>query len=400
MVNSYFFKRLGLLGLFLSLVAQVRAGQSGIVVDVTKPGPPISPRLYGIFFEEISRSGDGGLYAEMVENRSFEDFNQPLGWTLLSGGGSSAAMSLDQSHPLNGKNPTSLRLDFPALSAGARAGVFNQGFKGSLVPDAHDPVFTLAGAEQDKVSSPYKQWLERDSAAQKKPANGMNIEAGKVYRLSLWVRASPSFAGPLTASLERQNGAVLASQNIGPLSAEWKQAAVSLKASAGDPDARLVLSARVPGTVWLDMVSLFPAATWRSRPNGLRADMMQMLAALHPAFVRFPGGSYGEGYTLKGAYRWKETLGNLAERPGHWNIWGYRSSDGLGFHELLQMCEDLNATPLYVPNCGIAEKEMVSVDQEGPWIQDALDALAYADAPAQTTWEPCAPARDTPRPLG
>ena len=107
---------------------------------------------------------------------------------------------------------------------------------------------------------------------------------------------------------------------------------------------------------------------------------------MKPAFVRFPGGCYVEGDKLANAFRWKDTIGDVAQRPGHWNLWGYRSTDGLGYHEYLQMCEDLGAEPLYVINCGMAHKDHVAMDQMGPWVQDALDAIEYANGPATSTW--------------
>ena len=376
-------------GLLMTAVmgsTRLASAQAEISIDTTRAGIQVSPRLYGIFYEEISRAGDGGLYAEMLENRSFEDFNQPVGWQLLTGKNSTASMTLDRSVPLNDTNPTSLRLEIHSVGQNGSVGVSNQGFKGALVPDAHDPIFSLANAAQDKELPVYKKWLTQQDAAQKRPVNGISLVQGKTYDFSIYLRADPNFSGPVFISLESPDGKSLANQKIGDLKSGWEQRSVHLVPSKSEPDARLVVSTRSVGTLWMDMVSLFPADTFGHRPNGLRADLMQMLEALHPAFVRFPGGSYAEGYTLRGAYRWKETIGDTARRPGHWNIWGYRSSDGLGFQELLQMAEDLHAEPLYVPNCGIAEKEMVPVSGEDPWIQDALDAIAYANAPADTPW--------------
>jgi alpha-L-arabinofuranosidase len=128
--------------------------------------------------------------------------------------------------------------------------------------------------------------------------------------------------------------------------------------------------------VWLETVSLFPTETWKRRPNGLRADLAARVEAIRPAFVRFPGGCYVEGNRLDNAFRWKQTLGDVATRPGHLNdIWGYHSTDGLGFHEYLQWCADGRAEPLFVVNCGLSHRDVVPMDQLQSWIQDALDAI-------------------------
>jgi alpha-N-arabinofuranosidase len=214
----------------------------------------------------------------------------------------------------------------------------------------------------------------------------LHIEEGKTYLLSFYARLNPDFMGSLTASLERQDGTALATQDVACFGTDWKRYEAKLTATASDANARFVLSAKNTGTVWLDMVSLFPADTFNGRPNGLRADLMQMLVALHPAFVRFPGGSFGEGYRLSEAFRWKETIGDLAQRPGQWNIWGYRTTNGLGYFEYLQMCEDLKAEPLFVINCGMSEQDYVDPGNIGPWVQDALDAIDYANGPATSPW--------------
>ena len=364
------------------------ADTTSITIDVDKPGVRVSPLLYGIFFEDINRSGDGGLYAEMLQNRSFEDFNLPMGWTLLDEGGGQVTMTLDKNQPLNDKNPTSLRLDITSVGSNGRVGVINHGYKGVSI-DSKDPVVLPANDTSTPGSSANHDlldWMKRFANAQKRPENGLNIEQGKTYLLSFYARITPNFTGPIAASLEKQDGTVLASQDVGCSGADWKKYEVKLTAQASDQDASFILSAKTTGTVWLDMVSLFPADTFNQRPNGLRADLMQMLVSLHPAFIRFPGGSFGEGHRLDEAFRWKETIGDLSQRPGQWNIWGYRTTNGLGYFEYLQMCEDLKAEPLFVINCGMAEANMVDVKDLDPWIQDALDAIDYANGPATGTW--------------
>ena len=148
-----------------------------------------------------------------------------------------------------------------------------------------------------------------------------------------------------------------------------------------------MLSASTAGSVWLDVVSLFPVGTWKGRRNGLRNDLARHVSGMGPAFVRFPGGCFVEGNRLSCAFRWKATVGDIAARAGHLNDnWGYRVTDGLGYHEFLQMCEDLRAEPLFVVNCGMSHHDLVPMSQLQPWIQEALDAIEYANGPASSRW--------------
>jgi alpha-L-arabinofuranosidase len=361
--------------LLLSAGARVFAESATLTVDVDKPGIAVSPTLYGIFFEEINRAGDGGIYAEMIQNRSFEDADFPVAWSPVKSGDAEATISLDKSKPLNAKNPTSLKLEITKIAAGARAGVANDGFK---------------GVAQRPPGQPDK-WRAKWDEAVAKSASGIAVTAGKEYDLSLY-SAAQNFSGPLDVTIEKQDGTVLASGEVSGIGEDWKKFTLALKASASDTNARLVISAKKTGTVWLDMVSLFPRETWKGRANGLRSDLMEMIAAMHPAFVRFPGGCFVEGDKLSEAARWKESVGDIAERPGHYNLWGYRSTDGLGFYEYLQMCEDLGAEPLFVVNCGMSHEEQrkshsgepVPVDPS--FVQDALDAIEYANGPADSKW--------------
>ena len=356
-----------------------------MTVDVAQPGIKVSPLLYGIFFEEINRAGDGGIYAEMVQNRSFEDnreielnwrdlpqkpplfppesWDQPgqtrpvYGWSISGG-----TMSLDQSRQLNANNPTSLKVELAGHTEVANAGVV--------------PFRTPPGA----------------------PGIGLNVVAGATCLLSLYARAE-DFSGSLTARLaSRENGAVLAEQKIDGIGKEWKKFDVRLTASGSDPAGCLILAADGSGTLWLDMVSLFPKDTWKGRANGLRKDLMEMVEAMKPAFVRFPGGCFVEGDVLKNAVRWKKTIGDVAERPGTWTYRGYLSTDGLGMHEYLLMCEDLKAEPLLVVNCMMSHREQKAfltpeikfdpTDLTGieEYVQDALDAIEYCNGPVDSKW--------------
>jgi len=354
--------------LLLSLALAPLPGPAAtLVVHADRPGAAISPNLYGAFFEDINRAGDGGLYAELVQNRSFEDATNLIAWTPLTNAAARVTFTLDQSAPLNPANPTSLKLSI-AATGGGRAGVYNQGFKG-----------VTAGKAPDTSEA----WRRRFDAAQRSPANGLAVQAGRAYLFSVYAR-SRDFTGPLAVSLETQSGEVLAQERIPNLGGDWRRFALTLTPARTDPDARLVIAADQPGTLWLDMVSLFPKDTWKN--HGWRPDLAEMMAGLHPALLRFPGGSYSEGHILADAWRWKETIGDVAARPGTWNIWGYRYTGGLGFHEYLQLAEDLGAEPLYVAHAGMAEVGFVPLVEFGPWVQDVLDAIEYANGPVTSHW--------------
>jgi alpha-L-arabinofuranosidase len=318
-------------------------GTASLVVHADREGPKVSPLLYGIFFEDINCSADGGIYAEMVRNRSLEDSDRPEHWSVVGSGSARVELAVDRSRPTGAKNPSSLKVTIFDTGNG-RVGVANEGY-----------------------------W-------------GMSVREGEQYRLTLRARAGDGLQGRLVVTLEGRDGTVYGRQTIEGLAADWRSFECSFTASGTDPKARLVIAAPSKGTLWLDMVSLFPAKTWKGRPNGLRPDLAEMQAGLKPAFVRFPGGCWVEGDTMKYAYRWKETIGDVSERRTQYNIWRYHATHGLGFHEYIQMCEDLGAEPLFVINCGMSHRENVPMDRMGEFVQDALDAIEYCNGPADSTW--------------
>jgi len=329
----------------LTLVAALHLHAEGasIAVEVDKPGHAISPVLYGIFFEDINCSADGGIYAEMVRNRSFEDSDKPEWWEAVGNGMVNCELAVDSTQPVSPKNPHSLRVTI-GQTGGGRAGVANYGY-----------------------------W-------------GMSVTKGQTYELGLSARVGHGFTGPLSVSLESLGGVVYAEATLRHVASDWSRYTCSLKPNATDPKARLVISTSRPGTFWLDMVSLFPKRTWKNRPNGLRPDLAEMLAGLKPGFVRFPGGCWVEGEVMNTAYRWKQTIGDPSERRTQYNLWQYQATHGIGFHEYLQMCEDLGAEPLFVINCGMSHREVVPLDKMGEFVHDALDAIEYANGPVDSTW--------------
>ncbi len=316
-----------------------------IQVDADKPAHAVSPMLYGIFFEDINLSADGGIYPELVRNRSFEDADKPEHWAAVG----SAEIAVDAAQPLDPATPRALRV----TSTGPGGGAINGGY-----------------------------W-------------GMALRKGESYGLALAARG----VGALSARLENADGTVVyATARIAPLTETWQAFSRELKAAGTDPRARLVITADRAGTFWLDRVSLLPAKTWKG--HGLRPDLCEMLAALRPAFMRFPGGCWVEGDTMVMAYRWKTTIGSVDQRQPLWNIWGYWATHGLGYHEYLQLCEDLGAEPLFCINAGMSHKEVVPMDQMGEYVQDALDAIEYANGPTDSVWGAKRAQAGHPKPFG
>jgi alpha-L-arabinofuranosidase len=326
-----------LVGTIIMAAVAVNAQPAKISVDVAHPGHKISPMLWGIFFEDINLSADGGIYPELVRNRSFEDSEQPDFWKLTNGTGGNSAMTIGDSRPLNTFNLHYLHI----------------GVDGS---------FTL---ENDGY------W-------------GMNIVKGDGYTFKTAAREQ-DFDGPLTVKIVSASGAVLASGEISGLGGNWRYHTVDLVASDSDPQAHLEISGAGSGTLFLDMVSLLPDKTWKN--HGLRVDLSESLDNLHPSFMRFPGGNWIEGDDIAHMYHWKYTIGDIDARTPLWNTWGYNTTQGLGFYEYLQLCEDLGAEPVFAINCGISlNGHVVPMSRMGQWVQDALDAIQYANGPTNSVW--------------
>ncbi len=341
----------------LLLAATSMSAQVSINIDTKNRGPMISPTHYGIFYEDINHAADGGLYAELIRNRSFEDDmdwpstrafrtrgrrqdNRPriTSWTALGG----ATISLTQKNLLN--NVQHNALDVVVTEQGD--GVCNEGF-----------------------------W-------------GINAVSGREYQLSFFIRSDKGYKGTLAAQLVSVDGKVLAAATVKvSAKAKWQKVSAKLTATADDPRAQFRLVADHAGQFQLDVVSLFPP-TFKNRPNGMRPDLAQMLADMHPRFMRFPGGCFVEGQqSPDNAFRWKRTIGPIEEREGHANVnWGYRTSDGIGFHEYLQLAEDLGAKPLFVVNVGIWHGGCDPYDKIDAWIEECMDALEYANGPVTSKY--------------
>ncbi len=334
-----------------------------VAIAADQAGAQISSNLFGIFFEEINFGGEGGVYAELIRNRSLDNSSNPDYWALVTQGSAAGQMSVDGSRPLNPNNLRALKLTMQSGSGMVGAG--NAGF-----------------------------W-------------GIALQAGATYDLNFYACATNGFSGPVSARLESADGSQLYAQtSFGGLTTNWQHFAASLVASGSNANARVVLSLAQPGTVWLDVVSLFPRATFLGRTNGMRLDLANLLRDLHPSFFRYPGGNFIESQYVTNAVRWKKTIGDLATRSGHWNdSWGYWSTDGFGLHEFLLFCEDLAMEPLYGINCGLmlgyngATNNTVPLADMGPWVQDALDLIEYANGDTNSTWGAVRAANGHPAPF-
>jgi alpha-N-arabinofuranosidase len=340
------------------LFGQGKQNAAVISVDASHPGAAISPSMFGIFFEDINFGADGGLYPELVKNRSFE-FQEPLtGWHEVMGFSAKGLdspkgeLGIHTEDPLNPTNPHYLgvRVYEPGY------GFWNSGFR------------------------------------------GIGLESGAEYRFSAYVRS----AGPkaIRATLTDESGHVVGSGKLEGFDEHWKRYETVIRMNATTQHARLNLIVDEKGHLDLDMVSLFPVDTWKHRENGLRKDLVQLLSDLHPGFLRFPGGCIVEGRQLATRYRWKTTLGDIAERRTIINRWNdefdfrpapdYFQSFGLGFYEYFQLAEDIGAKPLPILNCGMAcqfnSSETAALDQLDEYVRDALDLIEFANGQVTSPW--------------
>ncbi|MDP4272929.1 MAG: alpha-L-arabinofuranosidase C-terminal domain-containing protein [Bacteroidota bacterium] len=327
-----------------------------VEVKVDQPKADIQPTMWGIFFEDINFAADGGIYAELVKNRSFE-FLQPLmGWKELKEGKNPGNVLIVNRSETNSANPRFARI---TLNEGQGSyGLSNEGFR------------------------------------------GMGVKKDNQYNFSLLASEGENSNIKLHLELVNANGEPIGSASLSPEGNTWNKYSVSFTATATEPKARLNIWFEGKGTLDIDMVSLFPNDTWKNRPNGLRADLVQLLADLKPGFIRFPGGCIVEGRDLANRYQWKNTIGNIDGRKLIINRWNtefshrstpdYFQSFGLGFFEYFQLAEDIGAEPLPILNCGMAcqynTAEVASLEQLDPFIQDALDLIEFANGATTTKW--------------
>ena len=332
----------------LLLATSAFAQPATLTIDLGPAKAKVAPQLYGLMTEEINYSYDGGLYGELVRNRTFQDRGKiPPNWLLYENGNADASMVIDRTTGPSAALPLSLQLTVKTATAQDQAGISNLGY-----------------------------W-------------GYPVRPQTTYHGSFYARAGDASIGPVTISLvEDETGAAITT-TVPALTATWQQHHFTLHSGAVAPSSHyhLVLSLAHPGTVWFTLISLFPP-TYHDRNNGNRIDLMEKLAAMKPAFLRFPGGNYLEGDHINERFEWKKTIGPLVDRPTHMSPWGYRSTDGMGLLEFLQWCEDLNMQPLLAVYAGYSMKQEFvkpGADLE-PYVADALDEIEYVTGDTNTKW--------------
>ncbi len=335
---------------------------ASVTVALDQPGTKISPDLFGIFFEDINYAADGGLYAELVQNRSFEysaadrpGWNSLTAWQEVGNG----TVEVRSDEPLHPNNP------HYAVLTGADVGLKNVGF------------------------------------------DGIALQAGEKYDASLFARG---VSGPILIRLESKAGELYGQATVPKVTRDWTKYTATIQAAKDDADARLVIRTTNAGPLCLDMISLFPQKTFRNRPNGLRADLAQVIANLKPKFVRFPGGCLVHGDGLANMYRWKDTIGAVEQRREQRNIWGYHQSVGLGYFEYFQFCEDIGAKPLPVVPAGVCcqnsgrqwgrGQKGLPMEEMPAYVQDVLDLIEWANGPVTSKWGALRAAAGHPQPFG
>lgn len=324
-------------------------GTAGGILSVNAgtPAHALPSTFFGVMTEDINHSGEGGLYAELLQNRSMmASATTPVSWSPVG----DASIALDAANPLNTALTRSLAVSLTTATKSDRAGVANSGF-----------------------------W-------------GVPVGASRSYTASFFAKASKGFTGALTVDVEGVDGTVYAKGSVTGVGTAWKQFKVTIKTGKTAPStaaARFVLSAKSGSgtTLWLDNVSLFPQ-TYKNVKNGLRTDLMTKIAGLAPSFIREPGGNYLEGNTLATRFNWKASIGPVWTRPGHQDdAWGYWSTDGMGLLEYLEWAESLGAEPMLAVYAGYnLNNTHVPLDQLAPYVQDALDEIQYATGATSTVW--------------
>ena len=338
----------------LYFVSSITAQTNIITIHADRKGTDIPPAMWGLFFEDINFAADGGMYAELIKNRSFE-FNNPfMGWRRMMGRIPHGRIDVVNTGDSN--NPRFVQVI--NNSADSTVGLQNEGFR------------------------------------------GMGVQEGSTYNFSVLVRKVGAGSPVLEIELVSSKGAVIGKTTVAGITPKWSKQKASFNASATDEKAVLRVLVRGTGKVHMDMISLFPKDTWKQRENGLRKDLVQKLYDLKPGFLRFPGGCIVEGRDLSNRYQWKKTVGNVENRKVIINRWSseiaqrspadYYQSFGLGFYEYFLLAEDIGAEPLPILNCGMACQfntgELAAMDQLEPYVKDALDLIEFANGSTTTKW--------------
>ena len=333
--------------------------QKELMVDMCETIAPIQPTMYGIFFEDINFAADGGLYAEMIKNRSFEFTIPMMGWSQPN----------SDRHSYNNESGYALPVKY--FEGEGNLNFLRVQIKNAEGYELHNEGF-----------------------------RGMGIKEGDTYRFTFDAKQMEGAVSAVKAELLDEEGNTIAEASIPVSGSEWSNYKAEIVPNKTVMKGSLKLTFEGTGELGLDMISLFPTDTWNGRENGLRKDLVQLLYDLDPGFLRFPGGCIVEGRTLARRYQWKKTVGPVEERPSLVNRWNtefdhrltpdYYQSFGLGFFEYFQLSEDLGAEPLPILSCGIACQfntgELVPMDELAPYVQDALDLIEFANGSTDTPW--------------
>lgn len=373
-------------GLFINVPVNLAGETTATIlsIDLAQPGKSISPDLFGVFFEDLNYAADGGLYAELVQNRSFEyqateqlDWTPMTAWEQVRRGDGRGSFKITDAVPLHPNNQRYVVIE--TQRPGGGVGLSNSGF------------------------------------------DGIAIQAGEQYDFSVFARqlyTGNRWGGPgilesssrLVIRIENAGQDVLGEASLDISGRDWQRLTATIIADKSESAARLVLLSLTKGGIALDEISLFPRKTFKNRKNGLRADLAQAIADLKPKFVRFPGGCLVHGYGLGNMYRWKDSIGPIEQRRGQPNIWGYHQSLGLGYYEYFQFCEDIGAIPLPVVPAGVCCQNAdnqggtgqrgLPLDEMPGYVQEVLDLIEWANGPADSTWGAKRAEAGHPEPFG
>lgn len=375
-----------LLLLLLSILSlNIEEGEDVITIDLSQEEAEIPSSLYGIFFEEITHSGDGGLYAEMIRNRGFEDGNLPSGTMLKDGHAVAKPLYCYSNDSIN------------HFKIAWHDSLYMEGWEVKCEGRTATSLHQITDQKPLNRATPHSLFLNLDKARSdvwviNSGYWGIAVTEGEKYNFQFYLYTTDFCDCVVKAALIDSKDQIMTSRNIRiDKDNSWQHYEGTFTADASANDLRFALIFPDKGKVNIDFVSMFPDNTFRGHKNGLRKDVAGMLEALHPDFVRWPGGCIVEGLTMDNRIKWKETIGDIVERPGEYNLWGYRSTYGFGYHEFLQFCEDIGANGMFVCNAGMSclfrnGDYWTDERQVDDLIQEALDAIEYAIGDTSTTY--------------
>jgi len=357
-MNTNFITKITLVGAMLTSI-YTSAQKNNLEVDASKSITKIQPTMYGVFFEDINFAADGGLYAEMIKNRSFEFLFPMMGWNEPN----------SDRHKLNQQSGIANVIQYSQQGT-------NHNYCRVTINDANGYQLINEGFR------------------------GMGIKKDLKYNLTLKAAKISGNISKIKFQFIDKDHKVLGETSVVPTSKDWSNYSAQLTSTATEAKAKLKITFEGNGVIDLDNISLFPEDTWAGRKNGLRKDLVQLLYDLKPGFLRFPGGCIVEGRTLAERYQWKKSVGKVEDRETAVNRWNmefshrpapdYFQSFGLGFFEYFQLSEDIGASPLPILSCGMACQfntgQLVPMDQIDPYVQDALDLIEFANGGTETAW--------------